>query len=184
MGVTMSDVDDHMRAGELLYCCNRCGLPVTRWRTKWKHCGSPGNKSCGRPPVPILKADYEKLETDALKEALKRKLREGGPMTVADNEGVRMTQMTPEQVLQQMREDAEAMQYVADIVDLNADAAVVLIKRVSPTCPSDQAAAVMVGICCRMLLAFAHDMKEAVALAEGGEYKVKVLPPDDEEVKH
>ncbi len=61
------------------YVCARCGLAAYTWAkgndTVWKHAagGWQGPKSCGQPPVPILRTTYEAGESAALQQALERK---------------------------------------------------------------------------------------------------------------
>jgi hypothetical protein len=50
------------------YVCKLCGLPVHVWGTKsgWKHSAGFYTESCGRPPVPIEREQYDKELRDII----------------------------------------------------------------------------------------------------------------------
>lgn len=55
------------------YVCQRCGCAVYMWRTAgtWKHAtGGRGPRSCGKPPVVMERAAYEKWMDDMAKAAV------------------------------------------------------------------------------------------------------------------
>lgn len=52
--------------------CSRCGLPVRSWIDGWKHSAGAHSKSCGRPPDPIARTEYEARIARAVSEALKK----------------------------------------------------------------------------------------------------------------
>lgn len=58
------------------FVCKRCGLPVRAWgkpstgETYWKHSsGGNSDRSCGRKPIPVPRAEWEK-DARQLRDAL------------------------------------------------------------------------------------------------------------------
>lgn len=55
------------------YVCQRCGCAIYTWREagKWKHAtGGRGPRSCGKPPIVVERAAYEKWMSDMAKAAV------------------------------------------------------------------------------------------------------------------
>jgi hypothetical protein len=66
--------------------CRRCGLKLTWWYGKsWKHATGGGARSCGKPPQPISRAEYEAeeerfaAEARAVIDGLRQRWRRSGP---------------------------------------------------------------------------------------------------------